>query len=68
MCSKCYLLVSILFWALQLYALEGGPASSVWRSVGFPVKILQINGERVTAVDWLMLVHIHQINLFYIFF
>lgn len=40
-------------FGLQVYSLQSGPVSDVWRRMGVPVTLIQTCDETEVMVDWL---------------
>ncbi|CAK7348791.1 unnamed protein product [Dovyalis caffra] len=40
-------------YTIHVYSLGDGPAQNIWKSMGFPVTIIQISHQMEIAVDWL---------------
>ncbi|KAK1269792.1 hypothetical protein QJS04_geneDACA006975 [Acorus gramineus] len=40
-------------YTIQVFAFADGPVHAIWRNIGVPVEILQINGRSQFTVDWL---------------
>ncbi|KAK6920052.1 Glycosyl transferase, family 1, partial [Dillenia turbinata] len=43
-------------YSIEVYSLADGPVHSVWRNLGYPVTILQIDAKKLTNIDWLKFV------------